>query len=214
MSIPQGPEQVCTLAADLLKTDNVNDIVTPEKDIEIYCHRWYDQTRRAVLEQGQYRFSCAREQLARSTEDPAFGYTDQYALPANFCGLRFIEDDTIPLTKWEYAIENGYILINNSGSESLNIGYVKDVEDVTKMSASFRDLLAAELAYRVSFLVTGKNSDFTRIEKLVTRFKNAAQAADGLSCPLRSYSESRIAGARRQYSGGSSGYIGYGSQVL
>lgn len=214
MSIPTSPSEICTLASDLLKGDAVNSIDDPQKGVEIIFSRWYDQTRRSLLETGQYDFSCDRTELALSAEVPLFGYADAYALPSDYCGLRFIEDETRPLSTWEYTIERGRLLLDNSGAARLNIGYVVDVEDVSLMSATFRDLLAAELAFRVAMMTTGKPSDIARLEKLVARFKNAAQASSGLSRPARVYRSSRIAGARQMYRGTGTGFKGQPAKIF
>jgi hypothetical protein len=54
----------------------------------------------------------------------------------------------------EYTIENGQILMNNSG-DSLAIVYVKDVTSVAKMDALFVDALAAELTVKLAPALLG-----------------------------------------------------------
>jgi hypothetical protein len=214
MNIPQSPEDICTLAADFLKTETVNNITTARKDIEVLCARHYDQARRSTLEQNQFYFSLSRDQLALSGTVPLFGYPDQYQLPNDYLSMRFIADQDIPLTKYQYAIEKNFILIDNSGAESLDIGYISNVSDVLQFSASFIDLLAVEIAYRIAFATTGRPSDIQRLALMRKDFEARATTSNAMSQPLRSYVESPMAGARRLRAGPSWGYQSTSTKIL
>jgi len=136
MTAPVTPVEVANLTLDVIKTENVENIEDVSGDeIAAVINRWWDVSRRKCLEGFPWYFASARKSIQLVSPAPDFGYTDQYRLPNGFVGLNFITDESLPLSKWDYTIEGDYLLINNSGAASLNIGYVKDTTNVSNCSS-------------------------------------------------------------------------------
>lgn len=144
---------ICNLALDTLKQELIANIESPVSVEESLCARWYDVTRRELLRSHPWSFARTRTTLLRNTTAPAFEYEDAYDLPADFLRLLYTGDD-VYMENREYTIENGQILMNNSG-DSLSIVYVKDVTSVAKMDALFVDALAAELTVKLAPALLG-----------------------------------------------------------
>lgn len=200
MAAPTSAVDICNLALDQLKQETVTDIESPTTDTEVICARHYDKTRRALLRLHPWSFAKSRKALTRDATDPTFGYADAYNLPGNYLRLLFIGDDSIGnyihLTKI-YEIENGQILIGNSGSSTLNIGYMKDETQVTKFDALFITLFELQLAKNMAYAFTLKNSLVNRLVENLNDAKNEAKAINGQERPIRRVERSKFLRARQ-----------------
>src|SRR5574343_15671 len=151
MSTALSSVEVCNLALDLLRhRDAVTSIEDPASDTEAICARWYDVTRRSVLRQFPWNFARKLTSLSRNSTDPAFGYADAYNLPGDYIQMVFVGEDIDEDYETDFSIQNGQILINNSGSSDLSVCYVYDCTDVALFDPIFLDLFTAELAVRLA----------------------------------------------------------------
>ncbi len=203
MSAPSSPVEICRLALDLLKqTSVITSIENPTTTDEIICARWYDATRRALLRRHFWVFARTRGAISRDATAPSFGYSDAYNLPNNYLRLRFIGDDTLNNYIKDYEIEERQLLLNNSGATSLNIGYIKDITDVSMFDTLFVPLFAAELAINMSYAFTGKNTVIERLVTILTELRTEAKAVNGQDRPPRRIESSKFRKARQGlYSG-------------
>jgi len=200
MSEPVAPTELANLTLDLIKTENIEDVVDVEGDpIASVLNRWYDISKRKCLEGFPWIFATTRAAIPLVSPAPAFGYTDQYRLPSDFVSLNFIDDESLPLDKTDYQIEENNLLIDNGGATSLNIGYVRNSTDIAKWTAAFRIYVAYQLAYFTVFALTGQNQTTTRIQNQLTKHMTEAKAINGLLSPPRAYRESRMITGRRLY---------------
>lgn len=201
MTAPLSSTDTSNLALDIIKTENVENIEFPEDDqVAVVMNRWWDVTRRTCLEGFPWVFAAKRAAILLDATAPDFGYEDRYPLPNDFLSLNFIDDESLPLSEWDYTIEDGYILINNGGAESLNIGYTFDQTSVVKYSAAFQLYLAHQLAYFTVFKLSGNNPLTTRIQGLLKPAQTHAKAVNGLLNPPKIYRESHMHRARKRYS--------------
>lgn len=204
MPIPTAPADICTMATDYLKTDGVNNLSPATKTVEALCNRWYDVARQSVLSLFPFTFAKSRATLSLAAIAPAFGYPDRYQLPKDFLTLQFVNVEGAPLTQASYAIEGDdsglYILMDNDSAESLNIGYVRDVTDITKWTMTAKNLLALELAEKIAYAVTGKISVVNNIHAQKVIAQQEARFHNGISQPPRVYWSNRIQGAQSKFS--------------
>lgn len=204
MPVSNAPTDIVNLALDTIKTENINDIEIPGDDkISGICSRWYDDVRQMCLEGFPWNFASMRAAIPLNGTDPSFGFTDAYVLPNNYLSLNFIMYQEYPLSQWNYVIEQGNIFIDNSGAESLNIGYVFDNTDVTKYSPAFKLYLAHALAARVAFPLTGNAGLQTRLQVIEKQSQVYAKAVNGKANPPIPFRQSKMLNARRYYGGGS-----------
>lgn len=202
MPQPVAPTEIANLCLDIIKTNTIEDIVMVSGDpaAEV-MNRWYDVSKRKCLEGFPWNFASTRGAIALVDPAPAFGYTDQYLLPNDFVSLNWIDDETLPLSQYAYTIEGEYLLIDNSGEESLNIGYVKDTDEVAKYTAHFKLYLAHQLAAFTAFKLTGQIATAKAIQALLAPARLEAQAVNGLMCPPKAYRKSAMSRARERFRG-------------
>lgn len=98
----------------------------------------YDISRQEILRLHPWNFATERTALAALTDTPAFDYTYQYQLPAD-C-LRVVR---INIAESEYKIEGRKLLTDDS---TVNLIYIKDIEDTSLFDVMFRSTLIAKLA--------------------------------------------------------------------
>lgn len=199
MGLPSGDADICTLAMDYIKAEEVNNLTPASTEIEALCSRWLPISRQAVLCAFPYTFSKTRGSILRNATAPKVGYTDAYDLPNDFLLLTFLYEEHIPLTQWDYVIEGRQILLNNGGANSLALGYVRDIEDVTQFPPLIRKLVALELADNVCFAITGKASISKNIAEKKAAAKVEARTINGFNQPSRVYRASKIFGNSRRY---------------
>lgn len=202
-SAPTAPTEVANLAIDIIGTQNIDDVEMPGDDrIAATMNRWYSVSRRKCLEGFPWNFASTRGTIPLVDPAPSFGYPDAYTLPNDFVSLNFIEDESLPLSEYDYTIENGIILIDNGGGESLKIGYVRDTDDVAKYPASFIMFLAHVLASNTVWILTKNATIANAVKALEKPARLEAQAANGLNNPPRAYRSSAMLRARKRYTSG------------
>ena len=198
MSASTSSTDIVNLALDILKTENISDVEMPaDDDIAAVMNRWYDDIRQNALEGFPWVFATKRAELPLNATAPAFGYDDAYVLPNDYLSLAFISDEYIPLSQWDYTIENGQILIDNGGGASLEVGYIYDVTNAGKFSPSFKLYLAYLLAYHTVAKLVGNTSVIGWVQKALQREEIQAKAKNGRNNPPKGYRRVEMLSARR-----------------
>lgn len=193
---------ICNMALDHLKEDNISSIDPAESKVEVICARWYDLTRQIVLRKHPWNFSTKRVLLAKLVAAPEFGFAEQYELPSDFVRLVSIGEE---YQVRDYQIEDNKILINHTGSftaDTLALRYIYDFENVPEMDPLFIDLLALELAIRVSYQITGNRSAGQALMQMLKELAPDAYAIDGQERPPIRIETSKFKRARMNGSRG------------
>lgn len=116
--------------------------------------RCYDRLRLKLLRDHNWRFAIKRAQLPALSDEPLFGYSNQYQLPSDFVKLAPVDALSNRLTR-DWQVEGRRILTNDDAP--LNIRYIYDVQDPNEMDAIFRDLLAVDMAFEMCEPLTQSN---------------------------------------------------------
>jgi len=88
--------------------------------------------------------------------------------------------------------------------DTIEIGYIKDVEDVTYFDPLFVTYLSLVFAKNICYGVTGKTTLRRDTRDMLFEAGIQARAINGQDKPPRRITRSAVIGARRRYSGGSS----------
>ena len=99
-----------------------------------------------------------RQQLAADTDTPAWGFTQQYTIPADCLRILTILDYDS-----DYKIEGRKILTDNS---TMKILYISRVEDPNEYDELLRETLSAALAADIAYAVTSSNPTATNMYRL------------------------------------------------
>jgi hypothetical protein len=204
MSVSNSKTDIVNLALDVIKTENINDVEIPGNDkAAVVANRWYDDVRQKALEGFPWSFATKRASIPLNASAPDFGFDDAYVLPTDYLSLNFIKYWYLPLSQWNYVIEDGNIYIDNSGAASLDIGYTFDQITTVKFSPSFKIYLAYCLAEKIVFKLTGNVNLLTRIITSKKAEQLNAKASNGKANPPVAYRQSRMLNGRRVYGGSS-----------
>lgn len=195
MALPSSNTQICNIALDYLKEKSVTDIDSPATVVESLLNRRYDLTRTALLASRNWNFARASAAFLLTDSPSVTIYDDAYALPNDYVKLLALIDPRHPLSRYDYEISQGLLLIDNGGAESIDAWYTKNITDISLMPAYFIDYLAAELAFKVAFKITAKNAAIQEMKLIRDDTRMAALAANGQERPPQRYESSKIVNA-------------------
>lgn len=133
------------------------------------CNLHYSTTRDAILRAHRWNFAQARVTLSRLADAPAFGWSYQYELPADFLrALEFNDTEVGDVVSEQYVIEGRRILAD---AATVNLVYTKRVVNVALFDALFVEAFANKLAVLLSEKIrgtTGKTAELTQAYERIT----------------------------------------------
>ena len=156
---------IANYALNSLGANNISSFDENSKPARLINQR-YDSVRDSVFRAHPWNCLIRRAELAQETDAPAFGYTYQYALPTNPYCLRVLEftngtlsypqDNMKSNTGGPVFIVEGRKLLSDEGV--VKIKYVARITDPQEYDANLIDVLAASLAFEISYAITGSNT--------------------------------------------------------
>lgn len=199
---------ICNMAMDHLnqKADIAN-IETPETDNEVLCARHYNSVLEYVLRNYVWNFAKGRKVIPRDElNTPVFDYTDAYKLPNDF--LRLVSFNTHDsLVGLDFDLTGTHLFLNNDGASSVNLRYIKRVDDVKAFDSGFVQLFSLYLALNLAFKKTAKQTLIDRLEKRIELAEAKIVSIDGQERPPKRIQRSRYNRARNMVdTGGASKY--------
>ena len=156
---------IANYALNSLGANNISSFDENSKPARLINQR-YESVRDSVFRAHPWNCLIRRTELAQETDTPAFGYAYQYALPTNPYCLRVLEfsngtlsypqDNMFSNTGGPVFVIEGRKLLSDEGT--VKIKYVARVTDPQEYDASLIDVLAAALAFEISYAITGSNT--------------------------------------------------------
>lgn len=151
--------QTCNIAlmklgGDLLtdiETDLINTADTGVQKAAKMCNALFPTLRDEMLRNHPWNFAVARAQLTDSMPSPDFEFTYMFEFP----------DDCIRLLRifnhnhMRFQVEGNTILTD---SETIDIVYIREMEDPTEWDPLFLEAFATRLAAEIAYGLTGSNS--------------------------------------------------------
>lgn len=195
MAKPTSKTAIANLALGHLKIDPVVSIDPPDEESKAAraANKWYDQARRATLEDHPWKFASKRVEILAESDEPEFEYTKKYELPDDYIRVnRLGENWDDP--EQDYEIEDGYILCDIESP--LKLVYVYDLKNVSKFSPKFVSTLAYKLASFMAYEMTGNREMTITMNELYTAELTTAASVSGQNRPTRRVQRSRLAEAR------------------
>lgn len=186
---------IANLAITLTKGTPVTNIDPPDRNSKTAkaAAQWYDDARREALCENDWDFAIKRVQISAS-DAPAFGWIASYQLPSDFIRLSWIGDEENPLTSDHYKVENGFILTDEG--EPLNVGYVYDIEDITKFSPKFLMAFVKKLSSYIAHAISGSLNMAGGLSEIADSDMSSAKSLDAQQTPPRRIERSRWRAAR------------------
>jgi len=198
MAKPTTAVDICNLAMSMIgQSVEITSITDPKTPNEVVLSKWYDQERLCLLREYVWNFAKKKQLCARVSDTPAFDYTDQYALPNKFVRLLSIGGMSVTDYDLDYELEGGYIQMNNSGANSIQLRYISDEENVALFDSLFVNVLTMRIALKIAYKFTAKTSIVNSIGKELAIAEGRAASLDGQERPPRIRRSSKIISRRR-----------------
>lgn len=170
--------QIANLALSRLGNyDSLSDIEIPVTQQEKVFAKWYETARKFTIRELEPSFAKTRRMIAKDTNSPPFGYTNQYVYPSD-C-LKVLGFGEIAQKRNVYSIEGNFILTDEFDGEALPLRFIEDTSDVTKFTPEFVILMSFMLAYYACMEITQDKDKLLTLEKLLPTKKGEAGAIDG-----------------------------------
>lgn len=169
--------EICNLALTRLGHFEITALSENTKAGRL-CNRHYALCRDSTLRAHPWNFAIRRVDLAVSSDTPAFEYTYQLALPADFLKVIRTEDESANYVD-EYRIEGssgGLMLLSNS--DTVAIEYIAKVTDVAQFDALFVDVLAQKLAMELCVPLTDNATLYKNISEIYQTKLREARTVD------------------------------------
>lgn len=186
-SVVNSKTDICNLSMDLIGATKVNSIDTPESEREYLLRRWYDTTRRALLQMYAWNFATKRKLILRSISTPVFGEEIPYELPDDY--LMFISAGAEHTKIKQHKVEGGFLYLNKGVTYeqdgSLPLRYTSDFEVVTKFSPLFIIAFSQLLAANTSFQETNSRSSVDQLKADFAETLKTAATQDAKESPVQ-----------------------------
>ena len=161
--------QICNSALNQLGAASITALTDNSKNARL-CNERYTVVRDAVFRSHPWNSLIKRQQLAQTTNTPAYGFSYEFALPSD-C-LRVL---TIDAYNSDYKVEGRKILCNES---TIKITYVAQETDPNEMDVLLRETIAAGLAADIAYAITA-NLQVSKLMQEKYQFKlSEARHAD------------------------------------
>lgn len=146
------------------------------------CKDAYAPARDALLEEMVPQFARANARLVAETEAPSAWYTHSFPLPPDcinvwWCGPSDVSQEQF--AQWERVGSRVQVRVTNSESGAAFIWYTRRVEDASRFSSTFADMLAARLAAELAYPLTESVQRHQVAWGIYERKANTHQGADG-----------------------------------
>ena len=148
---------ICNGALNQLGASTILSLTEDSKNARL-CNARFTQIRDSVSRSHPWNCLQKRSQLAADSDAPAWGFTQQYTLPADCLRVLTILDHDS-----DYKIEGRKILTDNS---SMKILYISRVTDPNEYDELLRETLSAALAADIAYAITSSNPTTTNMFNL------------------------------------------------
>lgn len=142
----------------------------------------YDSVRRIVLRSHPWNSAASREQLAKLTNDPPFGWDHQYQLPNDWLRNIRINDTHTDLLHDRYVIEGEKFLTD---MDTVQLIYVRDEEDPNKWDPMLQESIAARLATELAMSISQDRELRNDLWQLYLQKIGEARSANAMDEPAQ-----------------------------
>lgn len=158
--------EICNLALSRCGSKgSVESIDEPGKQTEIVCAKWYNVSRRTALKTMMPSFARRREFWPLEADyKPAFGY--EYAYRYKSDCLKILGIGNVG-SRRDYAVEGGYLLLNEYFEAGAPVRFVGDVKDTSRFTTDFVSLFSWILARDICIEITDSSQKYQQIEQIL-----------------------------------------------
>lgn len=143
---------ISNLALTILGADRITSLEDNSENAR-RLNAIYDYCLEDVLRSHPWNFSMSRQQLARLSTTPIYGYDYEYQLPGNCLRPIVVSDGTNLIT--DYKIESRKLLCDYT---DVYIKFISNVADPNQYTSQFIFVLSSRLAAEIAYAVTNNKS--------------------------------------------------------
>jgi hypothetical protein len=162
---------VCNMALAELADKPITSLTDATERARL-CNQFFDDVMKLVLRDHNWRCAMKRAQLSRLEAAPAFGFLYQYELPSDW--VRTVDTDLDP-NGYKWTEEDGKLLTDET---AVNLRYVYLLDNPAKWEAQLTECIAAMLACKLTFGLTGKATYKKAMGDLYQQRLHKAQGVD------------------------------------
>lgn len=188
MSMATGVS-ICSNALLMLGSQTINDFNEPLDRAKL-ASNLYPTIRDDLLRTHPWNCTIKRVLLAPDATPPAFGYANQFELPADF--LRVLEVGQAGI-QIDYLVE-GRSILADATSVQLRYVYLNEVENT--WDANLVALLTLGMAAAMAYPITQSAALQASFEQKLAMAKKVARAVDGQEDPPQTLGDERLYAAR------------------
>lgn len=111
------------------------------------CNTFYDILARRVMMQGSWTSTIRRASLAKTTNTPSFGYTNEFQLPVDPKCLKVLNVNESVIGTTDYKIEGDKLLTDEP---SIKIKYIAELTDPSEYGPLLTEVIEILLASYLS----------------------------------------------------------------
>jgi hypothetical protein len=169
---------------DLLGAATITSLTENSKEARL-CNRRFETVRDTVLRAHNWNIAITRKQLAKDSDSPAFGFTNQFTLPTDPYCLRVIslhtsnvDNEISPYdVQAMFKVEGRKILTDEGTCRIIYVGRITDTEQYDSLLSS---TIAHRLASETAYAITGSTSVAQQIFGLYQQRLTEARSMDAI----------------------------------
>lgn len=188
MSMATGVS-ICSNALLMLGAQTINDFNEPVDRAKIAANL-YPTIRDDLLRSHPWNCTIKRALLAPDATPPAFGFDNQFELPADFLRVLEVGQSGYQI---DYLVEGRSILANATSVE-LRYVYLNPVENT--WDAGLVALLTLAMAAAMAYPITQSAALQATMEQKLVMAKKVARAVDGQEDPPQTLGDERLYASR------------------
>jgi len=185
------PTDICNMAISRLGQPKINDI-SENSAAAIACRDHFEPVRDALLRGHPWNFATIRADLAVG-ETPAYGWSRSFTLPDDFLRLNTVNGVEASRCEADYSLTFRTIYSN---ADTLQVTYVKRVEDTTLFDPLFIEAFVLKLAAAIAPSIADPTEKGAMEGLAASRLRDAAFAD---ASENRSMISTTVMGAASRY---------------
>jgi hypothetical protein len=154
--------------------------VTENSQSMQFANARYEGVRDEVVAAGNWNCATTRVALTRLSSTPAWGFDNEYQLPADF--MRFVRMESLDT---DFRIEGDKLLTNDSEA---NIIYIRRLTEVAKMDEFLKNTIGLRLAARIALAVKGDVQQAALLDQEYEKQLSLANLVDANQAPVEQMS--------------------------
>ncbi|PMX29367.1 hypothetical protein C1Y26_03350 [Pseudomonas sp. MPR-R2A7] len=180
---------ICSNALLMLGAQTINDFNEPVDRAKLAANL-YPTIRDDLLRAHPWNCTIKRALLAPDATPPAFGYDNQFELPADFLRVLEVGQNGCQI---DYLVEGRSILADATSLE-LRYVYLNEIENT--WDASLVGLLTLAMASAMAYPITQSSALQAAFEQKLAMAKKVARAVDGQEDPPQTLGDERLYASR------------------